>query len=130
MEWIQDRGYEIVLVETEREAAESIRAVAAGRESYRLMLVDVMLAAMPLDDLQLITEEEACQLPDPAEAGARLVKLAREDLHISSTTLPIVVMTYRSVDVGLKNRFPSRTQIYSKTDDEGLRRYLEVYLPV
>lgn len=127
LEWIRSRNYEIDLRTNEKDATEALEAVVSGKQSYCLLLLDVMLSAMSFDDMDLLSEQQAALLPDPVEAGIRLSELARN--RIPEKQLPIVAMSYRN-PAAISPRFQElNIPFFPKTRDEDLRAHLATLLP-
>lgn len=131
LDLIRSRGYEVVVATNESAAQESLRAVKAGTDSFRLAILDVMVAVKDLKDL---TNLDNRFFEDSKRTGIRLCHFARDEdqLGISAEQLPIVCLTVRddeevreamkSLDIPLFNKAPH-------TPSESIREFIEDQLP-
>jgi len=120
-------GGEPVIARHEAEARQRLQAVADGKESYALAIIDVM---MPINSLEEILDLEEAVNDDSTRSGVRLCELACNELHITPRPLEIVCFTIRD-DVNVKTAI-TRLGIdyYSKvTDFDRLRHRIRKALP-
>lgn len=92
---IRDRGYEVVLATNKRVAQLCLQSFAAGRETFKVAIVDVMVASMDLFEIDQLDDDFFEQSRD---AGIELCRYARQDLAISAVQLPIAALTVRDDD--------------------------------
>ena len=126
---IQNRGHDVVVATNEEAARERLRAVKAGKESYTLAVVDVMVAVKDLTRIAALDEQF---FEDSRNSGIRLCQLAREGLGISSGQLPIACLTARE-DEEVKNAMESLSiPLYHRAEyssADSIRGFIEQYLP-
>ncbi len=126
---IVERGYEVVLATNEQAAPQRLQAAKDGREKYATAILDVMVAAMDLEDLMDLDEKF---FVDSEDTGIRLARFARKELGISARQMPIASLTIRDDDrvkmamkelgIPLFHRTPS-------TEREDINRFIDKHLP-
>lgn len=129
LEWLLDlvkaRGHEVVVATNEKEARARLDGVKAGRESYALAIVDVMMAIADITELAEIDDKF---FADSRDSGIRLCRYARQELGLNQAALPLVCLTarededvkeaMRALDIPIFNRASASPQ-------RSIRAYLE-----
>lgn len=131
LDLIQSRGYEVVVATNEAAAQERLRAVKDGTESFRLAIVDVMVAIKDIKDLANLDERF---FEDSKRTGIRLCHLARDKdkLGLSAEQLPIVCLTVRDDEEVREAMKALGVPLYNKaphTPSESIRQFIEDRLP-
>lgn len=131
LDLIRSRGYEVVVATNEYAAKERLQAVKEGTDSFRLAIVDVMVAVKDLKDL---TNLDNRFFEDSKRTGIRLCHLARDKdkLGISAEELPIVCLTVRDDEEVRKEMKALDIPLYNKaphTPSESIREFIENCLP-
>ncbi|HSS48567.1 MAG TPA: response regulator [Thermoanaerobaculia bacterium] len=131
LDLIRSRGYEVVVATNEAAARERLRAVKEGTDSFRLAIVDVMVAIKDLKDLSNLDEQF---FEDSRQTGIRLCHLARDkdQLGLTFEQLPIVCLTVRDDEEVREAMKTLGIPLYNKaphTPSESIREFIEVQLP-
>ena len=125
---IKSYGFDPIVATNEKAARAHLAAIADGRESYALAIIDVMVALRDLEDLIDLDEDF---LEESTDTGIRLCRYARQELGIAEAQLPIGCLTVRDDDdvkeamselaIPLFHRVPQHSA-------ESIRSFLEQHL--
>src|SRR4051812_45154489 len=131
LDLIQSRGYEVVVATNEAAAQQRLRAVKEGTDSFRLAIVDVMVAIKDLKDLANLDEQF---FEESKGTGIRLCHLARDEdkLGLTAEQLPIVCLTVRDDEEVREAMKTLGIPLYNKaphTPSESIRVLIEERLP-
>ncbi|HZF09760.1 MAG TPA: response regulator [Thermoanaerobaculia bacterium] len=131
LDLIHSRGYEVVVVTNEAAAQERLRAVKDGTDSFRLAIMDIMVAVKDLKDLVNLDERF---FEDSKRTGIRLCHLARDKdkLGLTADQLPIVCLTVRDDEEVREAMKALGIPFYNKapnTPSESIREFIEDRLP-
>lgn len=129
LDYIQSRGYSVLVVTNEAAANDRLLAVKEQRESYVAAIIDVMVAVNDLMELRTLDEKF---FKDSRDTGIRLCRYARSVLGILPEQLPIACLTVRDdnevkeamreLEIPLYNRA-------SQSPSESIRGFVDRYLP-
>ncbi len=134
IEWLVDhigaRGFEIDLATNKAAADDLIRRIPSGEKSYKWAIFDVMVAIKNLHDLAQLDDDF---FEESRNAGIDLCRLAREELDISATDLPIVCLTVREDDELKQALKELDIPLYSRAGlldrEDAIDKFLDEWLP-
>ncbi|MCP4549177.1 MAG: hypothetical protein GY835_22215 [bacterium] len=130
IDFVKARGYPVDLATNENAARKLLKAVADGKKSYALAIVDVMMA---ITDMMSLINLNDKFLQDSRDTGIRLCRYARRELGIPESKLRIVCLTVREdsevkaamdeLKIRLFNRAPD-------SEEESIEAFIGKCLPV
>ncbi len=127
---LHERGYQEVVATNERDARQRLFDVKAGRESYALAIIDVMVAIMDLDSLIALDEKF---FENSRDTGIRICRFARKELKLSASALPIVCLTARDDDDVKTDLRALGVRYFNRSADrrssQSIVTYIEEHLP-
>lgn len=95
LDLIRNRGHNVVVATNEEAARRKLEEVKEGTATYKLAVIDVMVAIKDLMDLATLDEQF---FESSRDTGIRLCQYAREELRLSNKVLPIACLTVRDDD--------------------------------
>ncbi len=127
---LQHRGYKVHVETNEKDARRQLEHVREGKVIFCLAIIDIMVSVSDISELANLDEKF---YSSSRETGVRLCRYARQELGISSETLPIACISARADHEHIQQLLGDLTiPLFSRVPqsrEESLREFVKSELP-